>query len=175
MKAFARRKGGIVTSLDRAEAELLQSLSAQLIGMLEPLAGDDAAPLPGLVIGGSDAAPTDPALARLLPDAYLGDDEESRAAARDYRGLTESGLAGRKSANAAVVMSTATAGDIRLTEAEAQAWLHALTDLRLVIAERLGIEDEGSAIADDEEARTLAEVYDWLGWAQDSLVRAVDR
>jgi hypothetical protein len=174
VRAFARRRHGIATSLDHAEAVLLQSLATQLTAMLAPLAAEPGIPLPGLVMGGSTSAPADSALARLLPDAYVGADASSREAARDYRALTERGLATRKAAHAAVVMATAVEGDVLLSEDEAQAWLRTLADLRLVIADRLGLADEHSAAA-DADAETLAEVYEWLAWAQDTLVRAVDR
>jgi hypothetical protein len=170
VRAFSRRKGGYTTRFSSSEALLLQTLALQLTELLEPLAEEGDAPLPGLVIGGSDEAPDDAALARLLPDAYRGDDES----AREYRRMTERGLAGRKVAHAEVVMATAgTGGDVRLSEADAQAWLRTLTDLRLVLAERLGISDEGWEPSDDDEQRTLAEVYDWLGWMQESLIHAV--
>lgn len=170
MRAFARRKGGYQTRLDAVEARLLATLAAQLTDLLAPLSTGDDAPLPGLVIGGNDAAPSDPALARLLPDAYRDDAEASA----EYRRMTERGLASRKAANAAIVLSTVgRGGDIRLTEEQAHAWLRTLTDLRLVLADRLGIVDETSEPASDDESRGTAEVYDWLGWMQDSLVRAV--
>ncbi|MFT4123256.1 MAG: DUF2017 domain-containing protein [Microbacteriaceae bacterium] len=200
MRAFTRRRHGYLTRLDAAEATLLRSLAGQLGGLLEPLTAPGAAGsgpggmgglsepgglsgpggidgLDGLVFGGSEAPPEDSALARLLPDAYRDDVEASR----EWRRMTERGLASRKAANARVVLATAVSGDVLLGEEEAQAWLRTLTDLRLVVADRLGILDEdgppdgdGPSTA-DEQSRALAEVYDWLGFAQESLVRAVDR
>lgn len=60
-------------------------------------------------------------------------------------------------------------------------WAGALTDVRLVLAERLGITDEGSVAAVEELAagspddltRALATLYVALSWLQESLVEAM--
>ena len=99
MIPFTRVDGAIVASLTQPESALLTSLAGQIAGMLEPLAtpphieDPDAAALYASVgIGGSAALSPDPAIARLLPDAYGGDPEASR----EFRGLTEMSLANRK-------------------------------------------------------------------------------
>ena len=51
------------------------------------------------------------------------------------------------------------------------AWLRTLTALRLVIANRLGIESDDDT-HDPEDPRYG--VYDWLGYRLDGLVRAAD-
>lgn len=78
------------------------------------------------------------------------------------------------------------AGTLVLDEAQAIAWMTALNDVRLVVAERMGLRtDEDAArvaaiasrpgAATEEEATTvwLASVYDFLTWLQETLVGAV--
>jgi hypothetical protein len=65
---------------------------------------------------------------------------------------------------------------VRLDEAQATAWLRTITDIRLVLASRLGIEhDEDAGRVDSEESVMQLLVYDWLAAVQDSLVRALNR
>ncbi|MFF1877477.1 DUF2017 domain-containing protein [Leifsonia sp. NPDC058230] len=120
---------------------------------------------------------TDPALIRLLPDAYPDDP----AASAEFRRFTTGGLAERKTLNAQLVVeSLARPGDaeveVRLDEAGATAWLRAITDIRLVLGARLGIVQDGDEgeIHDDETALMRA-VFDWLAYVQDSLVLALSR
>jgi hypothetical protein len=167
--AFRRKSDGTVSArLAAEEAVMLTELAGQLIGML----GDRS---PGGVPSGDGVtADEDPALLRLLPDAYPDDPEASS----EFRRFTADGLAERKAANAnAVIESLAdvAAGrtkTLRLDQPAAQAWLRSLTDLRLTIAARLGIEtDEDHAASDDP----LGNIYDWLGFVQGTLVEALDR
>jgi hypothetical protein len=171
MIAFRRDGDGFVARFDRNEVALLRTLTEQLTELLDPVAGTTADdPLPGLVVGGSESVPSDTALARLLPNAYADDDDASR----EFRQLTERGLANRKTGNARVVAQTlGSGGKVRIDADAAQAWMRTLTDLRLVIADRLGIDSEHLVVADNDEARSLAEVYDWLGFVQETLVNAV--
>jgi hypothetical protein len=170
---FSRKRSGlIVASFDDSEVSIVSTLAQQLTGLLAPLAGtSDDDPLPGLVIGGSPSAPTDAALLRLFPNAYAEDDEASN----EFRSLTERGLASRKVANASVVLETI-GTTVRLDAQQSLAWLRTLTDIRLAIAARLGIETEESVIDEaDEQTAQLLDIYDWLGGMQDSLVRALER
>jgi hypothetical protein len=94
---------------------------------------------------------------RLFPAAYRDDPD-----------------ADRKSANAGrIAASIAAAGDgrILLDPDAVGAWLPALTDLRLVIAERLGIRRDDDPVPDGQ----LGQVYRWLAELQARLVDAVDR
>lgn len=123
----------------------------------------------------------DPALGRLLPTANRTDDE----AAAEFRRLTETGLRQRK-ASALAVASAALRHDdgdkVRLSEPEARAFLVALTDVRLVLGERMGLRtdediDTLEATAadldpDDPLAYALA-VYDFLTWLQETLASAM--
>jgi len=112
----------------------------------------------------------DPALARLFPNAYPDDDE----AAAEFRRYTRDGLVERKTANSGLISAalTGASDDGRLTvdRDDAEHWLPALTDLRLVLAERLGIHRDDDPLPENE----LADVYQWLGELQWSLVEALD-
>ena len=112
----------------------------------------------------------DPALARLFPNAYPDDKE----AAAEFRRYTREGLVERKAANSglisAALMESSDEGRLTVARDDAEQWLPALTDLRLVLAERLGIHDDDDPLP----ATELADVYQWLGELQWSLVEALD-
>lgn len=172
--SFTRdRQGRLTMSLEPDERRVLSELLAQtveLLGAADDPGHDD--PLAELVgIGTATHRPLDPALARLFPDAYLGD----AAAAGDFRRYTESGLRRRK-VDAAM---TALAGleseqPVRLDEGAAQAWLGALNDLRLVIGVRLGVQEDDDPAelvqGPDAEHHLL---YWWLTGLQSDLLDAV--
>lgn len=139
----------------RVEATVLADLVEQSLQIIEAAAE------------GGQGGIRDPALDRLLPNAYRDDPEAARA----FRDHTESGLAGRKAAHARVVLETLHAGTVRLSPSEVQSWLRALTDLRLIIASRLGIEHDDDPGNGDE---FLAEVYPWLGYLQGSMLEAME-
>lgn len=154
MRAFERAGDGAVTAaIDRDEALLLQSLATQLTALLRE--GDGM----------------DPAIVRLLPDAYPDDP----VASTEFRRFTAGGLVERKLANAEVLVTTLSesieTGQLRLDPRQAGAWLRSLTDIRLTLASRLGIESDEQAPSGDA---ILQELYDWLGFLQNSLVEAVD-
>lgn len=140
-------------------------------------------------LGLSDEAqsrPTDPVLLRLFPDAYREDDE----AASDFRRFTERGLRDSKAATAATVLASLATADgagppaknrekirIELDPAECEAWLRTLTDLRLALGTRLGVadsdEDDWHGLDENDPRRHVHDVYDWLGWVQETLVRTL--
>ena len=143
---FSRKRGAVVLKTEEGEAQLLRDLFEQLLQLLEPevpeAADDD--PLSAMVgIGTSTRAPADPALARLLPDAY-GDDDEASA---EFRRYTELGLRDTKRQRAALVIDTlAEPGKARpLSDEEAQAWLTSMNDLRLVLGTNLDVSEEPEA------------------------------
>ncbi len=143
--------GRILLHLTDDESRLLRDLARQL---------------PAVLTGGAE----DPAVERLLPNAYPDDD----TAAAEFRSFTRSGLVERKLTNAGRVAATLPdgSGTSELTPSDAQAWLKTLTDLRLVLATRLGIQEEGDDGAPDELLRA---VYDWLAFLQDSLLAALEQ
>jgi hypothetical protein len=163
MKRFERQPSGMLEAqLDPDEAVLLQSLA----GQVAELVGSGA-------LTEADAGQDDPAISRLLPDAYPDDAEASA----EFRRFTVGGLAERKITNAEILIrslnGSGVTGSVVLDEPEALSWLRCLTDIRLTIASRLGIDSE-----DDDAGRDIdplmREIYDWLGFVQNSLIEALD-
>jgi hypothetical protein len=198
--AFRRSRGRVSARFTAAQAVILRNLVSQVAELMgtaaDPGAADPDAPgsppaqgaagpgEPALSIeelaaaigaAGPTSPPEDPVLARLLPDAYRDDPE----AAGEFRRYTEQGLRSGKVAAAQTVLDTLPAGGghVRLGPEDAQAWLRALNDVRLAIGTVLGItedyeaEMEAASWADPRSA--YLEVYHWLGYVQDSLVRAL--
>lgn len=161
MRAFELVGGDrLRTELEPLEAALLTQLAGQVAEVLTESTDDDS---------------RHPAVRRLLPDAYRDD----RGAASEFRRFTADELSGLKVRNAQQVIADVAEAlvaegetEVVLDDAAVQAWVRSLTDIRLVLASRLGIERDGHA--GDDEAFMLADVYDWLGWVQDSLVTAMD-
>jgi len=150
MSGARRLRGGrIRVDLTADERELLARLTEQAPAVLA-------------------SGPADPAVRRLLPDAYRGDDE----AAEEFRRFTQEGLVERKLAGAAAIGDAVRGGTIELDPGAALVWVKALTDLRIIIATRLGIENDGEEGLPDPALRGM---YDWLGYLQEAVVRAIDR
>jgi hypothetical protein len=139
-----------------------------------------------LDFSGPTTEPDDPVLARLFPTAYPDDEE----AAAEFRRFTEGGLRDNKAARAAAIIDDLEeAGlppeltrdgmmiDIELDQAGAEAWLRSFTDLRLALATRLGVEaddDEVWAALPDDDPRSQAhDIYQWVGYLQETLVEAL--
>ena len=176
------RRGTVVLQLDEAELVMLDSLAADLAGLVAPEDDDtgDLDPLAVLVgLDDDGGLPEDPAVARLLPDAYPDDPEAST----EFRRFTGRGLREAKVERAVVVRAAIAAAvaegrtSVPVAAPEAAAWLGVLNDLRLVLASRLDITDEEhdelrSLPEDDPRAVPMA-LYDWLTWLQDSLLRAL--
>jgi hypothetical protein len=161
MKGFVPHDGRYRAVLEPYEARILLSLGQQLRQLLaDGLANDPAA---------------DRALHRVLPDAYRNDD----AAAAEWRELSRRGLLERKTGFAKTLTATLAgiadgeaAAPLTLTEPEAIDWMRAIADLRLILADRLGIAVDGDeGRAGPPEA---ADLYRWLAWIQDDLVRVLD-
>lgn len=138
-----------------------------------PVGPDDLAAMIGL--SGNTTLPDDPVLARLLPDAYRDDPDASG----EFRRYTEQGLRSAKAAAARTVLATLPPGGgrVRLSEPEAQAWLRALNDVRLALGVHLDVTDDFDErvqeIAPDDPRAAYVEVYQWLAYLQESLVRAL--
>jgi hypothetical protein len=125
--------------------------------------------------GGPSAPPDDPVLARLFPDAYAGDE----ASSGEFRRFTEAGLRSGKVAGAQTVLATlpGTGGRVRLPAGDAEAWVRVLNDVRLALGVRLGItedyEHELPGAGRGELHSAYLQVYDWLTFLQETLVRAL--
>jgi hypothetical protein len=186
-----RRRGGISAAFEPGEAQVIASLTSQVVELLRDRNGELASetdPLAGELglSGGPSLPPEDPVLQRLLPDAYRDDSDESA----EFRRFTERSLTSAKVANAeAVLASLREAGldeldedseesvEVELDPAAVQAWLRTLTDVRLSLAVRLGIEADEDAMllhqSEDEAVLAMTELYDWLGYVQETLVAAL--
>ena len=169
-RGFRARGSGVELRLEEVEREVLGDLLGQLRQLVTAQDRDDATdPLAALVgIDGTADRPGDPALLRLLPDAYADDDD----AAADFRRFTERSIRSEKVARCEAALRTLSTaedpGRIRMGADDAAAWLGAINDLRLVIGTRLGITQE------DEDAGTeRSALYDWLTWLQSTLVEAL--
>jgi hypothetical protein len=147
---FERGEGGAVElRLSRDERSLLAGVVAELRALL-------------------DGAPGDPSLRRLFPPAY--DEAEDERAYRDLMGSEL--LDGRR---AALDIVAQTVDRERLNPEEADAWLRALNDLRLVLGTRLDVREDTFAEElrrDDSRAPALA-VYGYLSWMQEQLIAAL--
>jgi hypothetical protein len=141
--------GSVRFSLPPAERELLLQLRAELLSLLE-------------------SSPDDPSLDRLFPPAYDDSQRES-----EYRRLMRDELV--DGLRETLDVMGVTAGQEKLSVAEAEAWLRALTDLRLVLGSRLDVKEDTFAEGldlSDPRAPELA-VYGYLSWLQEELVEAV--
>jgi len=178
-KAFKYGLKGITGYLEPAERELLRGLFADVIAMLEPEERENQDPLSALI--GLDMEvqePTDRAVRRLLPNVMKDDG----AASLEFRQLTERSLREGKIGALRAASLGLDKDDLTLTETDARHWSTALNDVRLVLAERLDIQDEADAEhvhlmqdwsqAEDVESY-LALVYNFTTWLQESLVQAM--
>ena len=182
--------GGAAVALDEVEIAILRSLAVQLLELIGP--GDQAAdgedPLAALFAEGPSEPPSDPALARLFPEAYGDEDTELRAASAEFRRFTENDLRTRKRDDALVVVRTldalTPAGDgaavLTLTADECRNWLGSLNDLRLTIGTRLEVSDDDGGedgslyrLPDSDPRKPMVMAYLWLGALQETLIETL--
>ncbi len=139
-------------------------------------------------------APRDGAMRRLLPDAFPGDEKASD----DFRRLSQTGLANSIVETLSTVIAAITAHGLSDVEDEliidreqADHFLRALTTIRLVLADRMSLKNDGDYEAlqllrsndigqEDAEEKDgqvsvdfLLSLYDFLTWLQESLVLAM--
>jgi hypothetical protein len=136
--------GGVLLRLSPEERALVASLAGELRSQL-------------------DSATDDPSFRRLFPPAY--DDEQDERAYRELAG--DELLDGRRQA---LELLAATARSDRLSAEEADAWLRALNDLRLVLGTRLDVQED--ALLEGRQSPELA-LYGYLSWVQEQLVAAL--
>lgn len=156
----------VVVEITRIEALHLRGLVSQFVDLLQ----------------GTEAAASDPAVARLVPTAYPDDED----AAEQFRAVSQPELLRRRTDDAATVLADlADAGDavepaalptdealeeiaVVLDRDHTASWLRTLSAVRLVLASRLGIASEDDHDPDDPRFG----IYEWLGYRLDGLVRA---
>jgi hypothetical protein len=203
-RGFKKRQGHYVARLDPVERGLVVGLMEQVRELVQPAAapepeeGDEfdriVAGLGGVGLGVSLAADDqvaeltagvppqrDPALDRIFPTANRQDDQ----VAAEFRQLTEQGLRARKTRNldtAIAALAQLEDQKVTLDHDQAVALVVALTDVRLVLGERLGlrqdddldlIEEQVSSLAEDDPAVYALAVYDFLTWLQETLAHAL--
>jgi hypothetical protein len=200
MRGFRRRRGMYAARLDDDEREVIAALVADVAELLGGgrVEAPDATPVPA-----GDGAPrmsleplvppSDPAVRRLLPDASRDDP----GVAAEFRRLTEGDLRADKIARLTRLWSALTtpaegwrADAFVVAPDDADDVAASLTDLRLVLAERLDIRTDEQAerlydallaspqadvegvpeILDPAARRYLVAVYGALSWLQESLV-----
>lgn len=213
-EASAAVPGGASIALDEVEASILRSLAVQLLELIgpgeesiEPTGADGADDrdgrgdtdevFAGLSAGlfneGPSAPPSDPALARLFPDAYRAPDgagapgeKAAEEASAEFRRFTETELRARKREDGLAVVraldgleSGRGAGSVLTLEpGDSRQWLGALNDLRLTLASRLGITDEEDggglySLPDSDPRKPMVMAYLWLGGLQETLVETL--
>lgn len=186
MRGFARRRGVYVAHLDRTERTILARVVADTALLLgtrldveRPESDDD--PLAALAWSADGLEePNDPALHRLLPSA-----SEDEGVAAEFRRLTETDLRAQKVERLRTLWGALLAPGERLEvpPERAMAFAGALTDVRLVLAERLDIQTDEDAEAiyqaatrrrrdaeTDEVRSALGSLYMVLTWLQESLM-----
>lgn len=176
--------GQLVLELEVQEVSILSNLVGQLISLLQShsrgyLESDPF--LSRLEVGGSEHLPDDPALARLLPDAY-----EDASASSAFRRVTEQGLINQKLEDALTVSTAISAGspdnanverahgsDVTINAETFGPWVRTMTALRLSIAARLGItsEDDYAVIAEQSEHDNTMLIYNWIAAIIDLILR----
>jgi len=182
--------GHIIATFSGFEADLLRSLASQLVELLRNEAAvprDDLDPFEAMLdFSGPSNEPEDPVLQRLFPTAYQDDEQaasefrrftegslrdgKSRAAESIIDGLEEAGLPPELTADGLVI-------DVELAPGEAEVWMRSFTDLRLALATRLGVqegdEDYWYGLPDDDPRGQAHEIYEWVGYLQETLVEAL--
>jgi hypothetical protein len=185
-----RRSQRVIANFTGFEADLLRSLEAQLVELLRNEAAvprDDVDPFEAMMdFSGPTTEPDDPVLQRLFPTAYRDDEE----AASEFRRYTEGSLRdGKAAAAVTVIEGLEDAGlppeltedglmiDVELDEAAAMTWLRCFADVRLALATRLGVEDGDEerwyALPDDDPRAQAHDIYEWVAYLQETLVRAL--
>lgn len=142
------RGGGYKVRLPEGERELLASLPGQVVELLDA---------------------EDPSTFRLFPPAYTDDPARND----EYRRFMGDDLQARR--RKALALLEETAGGDRLDEEQANGWLSALNDLRLVLGANLGITEETDVdeVAPDDPRAPGFALYGYLTFLQGELVEAL--
>jgi hypothetical protein len=147
---------GIVVSMTNPEADMLSDLVEQTIDILEQRA----------------AFSDDPAIRRLLPDAYRGSTED----AAEFRRLVESDIVEAKGRNATLVLDDLSVHSLRgivyvtLDEESVQAWLRMLADVRVFIGARLGIDGDNWEPSREVANSFSFAAFSWLAELQAGIL-----
>ncbi len=167
--------GRVVLRVDDVERGLLMSVARQVMDLVQPAeASPDQDPLAAQVgwVEGDVGISDDPAVARLLPDAYDDPDD-----ARDFRRFTENDLRQAKMQHAMTVVEEIERSGEKVSVASTDSWLGLLNDARIAVGTRIQISEDNheelAGLPDDDPRAGLFHVYDWLTFLQESLVRCM--
>lgn len=188
-----RRSGDTIElSLSDGDAAMLPLLAEQVAALLDADGGAGSRDPLEAMVGFADApveAPDDPALQRLLPDAYSGESDDTaemspEEMSAEFRRLMDGELRRSKTEALRALQSDLAAlgrdagGSLMLRADRAEVWLQALNDIRLVVASRLEVTedmyDRLRNISPDDPRVPLLVAYERLTWLQESLVTAID-
>lgn len=166
MTLFTRRGPACVARFEAGEAAVLRQVLLEVVALLSEGYDRD-----------------DPVVERLFPDVYPTDPDSSA----ELRRYTDDELKSAKLDQAGTILGAMEAlpaggGDVHLEEEEAEAWLKALTDVRLALGLRLEIRDEtdleeelDEAVLKDPTSPRVGQlsVYAYLTYLQESLLAAL--
>ena len=151
MILFTDSERRLVIEFDGQEAELLVLLARQLEQFVDDRAAHD-----------------DPLAGRLFPEAYRDDPD----AAAEFRRYTRQALRGYKAEGADDLATALTASPrVELGRTQADRWARSLTDIRIMVGTRLGLDDDESEVPDG----LIGEIYGWLTELQGGIVAALER
>ena len=160
--------GKLTLKLDDAELGVLSQLFEQMAELLEhPESEAGTDPLAKMLnMSGSTQISEDPALARLFPNGY-SDDEHASA---DFRRFTEQDLRAQKLAALTSARDSLNdwTGKSSVSAQQAQDWLKAINDLRLVLGTRLEINEVSDR--DHETDEPGMQLYNYLTYLQGTLI-----
>lgn len=142
---FRRTREGIDVRLGLAEREVLRAIPDLLSSVGDP--------------GG------DPAAARLSPSPYPDDP----SAAAEYARLMDEELSRARQDDRAAFQAGMDDHRASLEEEQAEAWLRVIGEARLVLASRLGIQEDGWEGRMPESDPGVALLH-YLGWLQEQLI-----
>jgi len=148
--------GGVRIVLDSDEARVLRGLATELRSVLTGAGPGD-----------------DPVVERLFPAAYDDPIEEE-----SYRDMVAGELEQEKIAGldaVAAALPDDRDADVSLGADDVSGWLATLTDLRLALGVRLGVDEERMGAEVDPSAPDAAAmtVLHWLGWVQEGIIHAL--
>lgn len=173
------------STLEPHEAGLLTSLVGSLLDMLDARESsatpDELEAITGIKTGNS-SPPDDATMRRLLPDFYRpdGDHPAGADAARSLnaalRSIHEPEIISAKRDAAQQLLATVPGGGGRfeLTEADANAWVATVNDVRLALGTMLQIGPGGpDQLPAEHPLAGHLDVYQWLTFLQEYLVLAL--
>ena len=177
MRPWKRKRsllgGGVkyVTAFEGTERDLLLNLAATVADSLMERARsapkDELAEMTGMPVGHSEA-PSDPKLARLLPDFTKPGEESVEGENALMRQLHESEIVESKLHSLRAIiddLEPAESGQVSISESDAHAWVAGINDLRIYL--HVSMENLNGSIEQIEQTDAM---YQWLSYNQESLL-----